>query len=78
MTCKKCTSEFVKVNRDGIKEDERPRKPGNPRWDTPYNGLCGEGSAQKDYTHFRLEVYKRAEISGFEVYERAEKLSFKY
>ena len=41
-------------------------------WDTPHNDLYGEAPREKG-TFFRLQVYKRVEISLAEVYERVGK-----
>ena len=41
-------------------------------WGTLHNGLYGE-APQKRGTFFRLQVYKRVEVSPAEVYERVGK-----
>ena len=38
-------------------------------WGTPHNDLYGEAARERG-TFFRLQVYKRVEISLAEVYER--------
>ena len=41
-------------------------------WGTPHNDLYGEAARERG-TFFRLQVYKRVEISLAEVYERVGK-----
>ena len=44
--------------------------------DTPHNDLYGEALRERG-TFFRLQIYKRVEISLAEVYERMENASFR-
>ena len=50
-----------------VKKKNRSSDPGEGG--TPYNGLYGEASPERD-TFFTLQVYERVEISRVEVYER--------
>ena len=54
-----------------VREQYKKLKPGGGGG-TPYNSLYGEAPPEQG-TFFRLQVYKRVEISQVEVYKRVGK-----